>query len=82
MICPHCNSADGTSVIETRFNENSNTRRRRHECLACKKRFSTYESVFVEPKNRFTPKADEIIQWLKEANLIQVREAWKVCNSR
>ena len=42
MKCPYCGSKE-TEVVETRDSEDSATIRRRRECLACKKRFTTYE---------------------------------------
>jgi len=44
MKCPFCN-AENTQVVDTRANNESNTIRRRRKCLACDKRFTTYEKV-------------------------------------
>ena len=44
MKCPFCNSAD-TQVMDTRANNEANSIRRRRKCLACDKRFTTYEKV-------------------------------------
>ncbi|MBI3374742.1 MAG: transcriptional repressor NrdR [Betaproteobacteria bacterium] len=44
MKCPFCNAGD-TQVVDTRANNESNTTRRRRKCLACDKRFTTYEKV-------------------------------------
>ncbi|MBU3940944.1 MAG: ribonucleoside triphosphate reductase [Nanoarchaeota archaeon] len=43
MKCPYCGDND-TKVLDSRESTQSNTRRRR-ECNACNKRFTTYESV-------------------------------------
>jgi transcriptional repressor NrdR len=43
MKCPYCGSAD-SKTLETRDSPD-NTTRRRKECLACGKRFTTYEYV-------------------------------------
>ena len=44
MLCPYC-GFDESNVLESRdANEGKMTRRRR-ECVKCKKRFTTYESV-------------------------------------
>lgn len=44
MKCPYC--ADPTTqVIDTRENEEGDTVRRRRRCLACDKRFTTYERI-------------------------------------
>ncbi len=46
MKCPFC-SYENSKVLDSRA-VNSNIRRRR-ECLACKKRFTTYETVETTP---------------------------------
>jgi transcriptional repressor NrdR len=42
MRCPFC-SNDDTQVVETRVAEDGGFVRRRRQCLACEKRFTTYE---------------------------------------
>lgn len=42
MKCPFCSHAD-TQVVETRISEDGNFIRRRRQCAACEKRFTTYE---------------------------------------
>ncbi|MGA8055203.1 MAG: transcriptional regulator NrdR, partial [Burkholderiales bacterium] len=42
MKCPYC-KADDTAVIDTRISEDGDSVRRRRECQACNKRFTTYE---------------------------------------
>lgn len=44
MKCPYCLDLN-TQVIDTRENEEGDTVRRRRKCLACDKRFTTYERV-------------------------------------
>ncbi|HBT32310.1 MAG TPA: transcriptional regulator NrdR [Pusillimonas sp.] len=44
MKCPFCHSAD-TQVIDSRVSEEGDTIRRRRRCLACDRRFTTYERV-------------------------------------
>jgi len=44
MKCPFCSSAD-TQVIDSRGSEHGDSIRRRRRCLACQKRFTTYETV-------------------------------------
>ena len=44
MKCPFCGSAD-TQVIDSRVSESGDSIRRRRRCLACQKRFTTYETV-------------------------------------
>ena len=42
MKCPFCGNGD-TQVVETRIAEDGNFVRRRRQCSACEKRFTTYE---------------------------------------
>lgn len=44
MKCPFC-SFEEQKVIETRPVDESNSIRRRRECLNCQKRFTTYEKI-------------------------------------
>ena len=42
MKCPFCSHAE-TQVVETRISEDGDFIRRRRQCAACDKRFTTYE---------------------------------------
>lgn len=42
MRCPFCGH-DETKVVDSRVSESQDAIRRRRECLACQKRFTTYE---------------------------------------
>lgn len=44
LICPFCDK-DNDKVIDSRASEGGRVIRRRRECLACEKRFTTYERV-------------------------------------
>ena len=44
MTCPYCGDQD-SKVIDSRHSEDGASIRRRRECLACQKRFTTYETV-------------------------------------
>lgn len=44
MKCPFCGVPD-TSVIDSRVSESGDSIRRRRRCMACDKRFTTYETV-------------------------------------
>ncbi|QQG40789.1 MAG: transcriptional repressor NrdR [Candidatus Levyibacteriota bacterium] len=44
MRCPYCGSRE-TEVVETRDSEDLEIIRRRRACVACEKRFTTYERV-------------------------------------
>lgn len=44
MKCPFC-ACDETRVIDSRLGKEGNNIRRRRECVACERRFTTYERV-------------------------------------
>ncbi len=44
MKCPFCGDAD-TQVIDSRVNDEGDSIRRRRKCVACDKRFTTYETA-------------------------------------
>ena len=44
MKCPVCGFAD-SKVIDSRHVEEGNSIRRRRECLACQKRYTTFEII-------------------------------------
>ncbi len=44
MICPYCGK-DNDKVIDSRASEGGSAIRRRRECLACERRYTTYERV-------------------------------------
>ncbi|HUF22220.1 MAG TPA: transcriptional regulator NrdR [Burkholderiales bacterium] len=44
MKCPFCKH-DDTQVVDSRVSEEGSSIRRRRRCLACDKRFTTYETV-------------------------------------
>ncbi|HRP63367.1 MAG TPA: transcriptional regulator NrdR [Phycisphaerales bacterium] len=44
MICPYCGE-DNDKVIDSRASDGGLVVRRRRECLACQKRYTTYERV-------------------------------------
>ncbi len=48
MRCPSCQALD-SRVIESRANDDQYTVRRRRECIACQRRFTTYERVELVP---------------------------------
>jgi transcriptional repressor NrdR len=47
MKCPYC-ADPNTQVVDTRENEDGDTVRRRRRCVACDKRFTTYERVELQ----------------------------------
>ena len=44
MRCPYCGYKE-SKVVDSRPADESSSIRRRRECLACEKRFTTYETV-------------------------------------
>ncbi len=44
MKCPFCGEIDN-KVVDSRLSRDGNVTRRRRECLACKRRFTTYEHI-------------------------------------
>ena len=44
MKCPYCRE-NNNKVIDSRLSKDGNAIRRRRECISCKRRFTTYESV-------------------------------------
>jgi transcriptional repressor NrdR len=48
MRCPFCR-VDDDRVIDSRAGDDGATIRRRRECLACRRRFTTYERVERQP---------------------------------
>ncbi len=48
MRCPFCNS-DESRVVDSRDSEAGDAIRRRRECLACERRYTTYERVEEVP---------------------------------
>ncbi|MCX7946171.1 MAG: transcriptional regulator NrdR [Hydrogenophilus sp.] len=48
MRCPICNAPD-TQVLETRESDEGAVVRRRRRCLACGRRFTTYERAEIKP---------------------------------
>ena len=48
MHCPFCNS-DESKVVDSRDSEAGDATRRRRECLACERRYTTYERLEEVP---------------------------------
>lgn len=48
MRCPYCQEYE-SRVIDSRASEDGTTIRRRRECTACKRRFTTYERLEERP---------------------------------
>ena len=50
MKCPFCGHLE-TQVVETRMSEDGDSIRRRRQCGACEKRYTTYERPDVSYPN-------------------------------
>lgn len=48
MRCMYCNCVE-SKVIDSRATDDDRTIRRRRECIGCGKRFTTYETIEVNP---------------------------------
>ena len=48
MKCPFCGDQD-SKVVDSRHNEETNSIRRRRECMRCLRRFTTHENVELLP---------------------------------
>ncbi len=48
MKCPYCSAPD-SKVVNSRPSDDGASIRRRRECLACARRFTTYERAQLEP---------------------------------
>lgn len=68
MNCPFCNNRD-TRVIDSRLFINGNSIKRRRECTACKKRFTTYETV--EERAIYVVKKDKSREKFKKEKLMR-----------
>jgi len=73
MICPFCR-LDNDRVIDSRTSQDGLAIRRRRECLACKRRFTTYERVeelslrvVKKDGNRVPFERDKITRGLEKA---------------
>jgi len=73
MKCPFCMIIDN-KVIDSRLSKDGNVVRRRRECLACSRRFTTYEKIakeeiYIIKKDKSRQKFDreKIIRGLERA---------------
>ena len=73
MKCPYCTKIDN-KVIDSRLSKDSRSTRRRRECVACGRRFTTYEKIedilpmVVKKDGRREPfKREKIIAGIRNA---------------
>ena len=68
MICPFC-GANEDKVIDSRSSEGGAVVRRRRQCMACKRRFTTYERVEETPIRLMVVKRDQTRQPFDRAKI-------------
>lgn len=77
MRCPFCRSEDD-KVIDSRSSEGGTVIRRRRECLACKRRFTTYERVEEAIKLSVVKRDDSRIAYDRNKLIASLQRAtWK-----
>lgn len=77
MRCPYCHNND-SRVLESRSSDDHSTIRRRRECPACLKRFTTYEKVEMVPL--MVIKKDNRREEFSRDKLLH--GIWKACEKR
>ncbi|HDZ90347.1 MAG TPA: transcriptional repressor NrdR, partial [Deltaproteobacteria bacterium] len=73
MICPYCTELNN-KVVDSRLSKDAKTIRRRRECIACGRRFTTYEKLedilpmVVKKDGRREPfNRDKIVSGIRKA---------------
>ncbi|MBW1733862.1 MAG: transcriptional repressor NrdR [Deltaproteobacteria bacterium] len=73
MICPYCTEINN-KVVDSRLSKDAKTIRRRRECIACGRRFTTYEKLedilpmVVKKDGRREPfNRDKIVSGIRKA---------------
>ncbi|MFH1419561.1 MAG: transcriptional regulator NrdR [Planctomycetota bacterium] len=78
MQCPFCKEHRQDKVIDSRATEGGTVIRRRRMCLACKKRFTTYERIEESPRLLIIKKDGTREPFEREKLLAGLRRAcWK-----
>ncbi len=77
MRCPYCKE-DSDKVVDSRVAEEGQVVRRRRECIACAKRFTTYERV--EEIAMFVVKKDQRRETYERAKVLS--GVYKACEKR
>src|SRR5262249_41645616 len=76
MRCPFCNAEkDSLKVIDSRTCDGGKAIRRRRQCLACKKRFTTYEKIENNIRLSVIKKDGRRIPWDREKILTGLQRA-------
>jgi len=74
MQCPFC-SADNDKVVDSRSSEGGRVVRRRRECLACGRRYTTYERVEGALRITVVKKDGSRVPYEREKLLAGLRKA-------
>ena len=74
MRCPFCKE-DRDKVVDSRSSDSGRVIRRRRQCLACKKRFTTYEKIGESFKLYVVKKDDSRVPYDREKVLVGLQKA-------
>lgn len=74
MRCPFCKE-DRDKVIDSRSSEAGRVIRRRRQCLACKRRFTTYEKIGESFKLYVVKKDNSRVPYEREKTIAGLRKA-------
>ena len=74
MRCPFCKE-DRDKVIDSRSSEGGRVIRRRRQCLACKRRFTTYEKIGESFKLYVTKKDGSRVPYDREKIVVGLQKA-------
>ncbi len=74
MKCPYCKE-NKDKVIDSRSSEGGRLIRRRRQCLACKRRFTTYEKVGESFKLNVVKKDDSRVPYDREKVIAGLQKA-------
>ncbi|MBI5764423.1 MAG: transcriptional repressor NrdR [Planctomycetes bacterium] len=78
MLCPYCKQQQRDQVIDSRLTEGGTVIRRRRECPACKRRYTTYERIEETARLQVIKKDGSRVPYEREKLLGGVQRAcWK-----
>jgi transcriptional repressor NrdR len=72
--CPYCKE-DQDKVIDSRSSEGGRIIRRRRECLACNRRFTTYEKIGESVKLNVIKKDNSRVPYDREKTIVGLQKA-------
>lgn len=74
MRCPYCKE-DRDRVVDSRSSESGRAIRRRRQCLACKRRFTTYEKIGESAKLYVVKKDNSRVPYDREKVVAGIQKA-------